>query len=146
MQAWIKMFRGPGLNENRGGGLFMCEFDISATLVNLHMHRYIWWHNLILKTCCYHISDNKIANVYIHKRFQFLAEMRLGHGHCGPPLLNLCLSIWILDSSLKWFVTTYWLYFSFSISVFLFIFLILLSPSIPHLFKHYLFISSHSKL
>jgi hypothetical protein len=101
MQARIKLFRGPG-PDNRGGGLFICEFDVSAIVVNVYLRRYIRRHNLILKTRCYHISDNiKISNVYIHRRFQFLAEMSpgplhnadWGHGHCGPPPLIPCLSI-----------------------------------------------------
>jgi hypothetical protein len=36
----IKMFRGPG-PDNRGGGLFICEFNVSAIVVNLYMRRYI---------------------------------------------------------------------------------------------------------
>jgi hypothetical protein len=86
------------LGQTIVGGLFICEFDVSTVLVNLHTRRYMCWHNLILKTCCY-ISDNvKISNVYIHRRFQFLAEMNggplhnaaWGHGHCAPlPLIRV---------------------------------------------------------
>jgi hypothetical protein len=126
----LRCFEDLGETENRGGGLFIREFDVSAILVNLHISRHICWHNLILKTCCY-ISDNiKISNVYIHRRFQFLAEVSRGplhkeawgHGHCGTPPLNPSLSIWISESSLKRFVTTYWLlsfssYFSFYCSL-----------------------------
>jgi hypothetical protein len=37
----LKCFEALGQTEYRGGGLFICEFDASAILINLHMRRYI---------------------------------------------------------------------------------------------------------
>jgi hypothetical protein len=62
-----------------------------------------------------YFRQDKVTNIYIHRRFQFLDEMirgplrngAWGHDHCGTHSLNPCLSIRISDSSLKWFVTTY---------------------------------------
>jgi hypothetical protein len=134
------------LGQTIVGEGFSCEFDVSAIVVNVYLRRYIRWHNLILKTCCYHISDIKIS-VYIHRRFQFLAEMSpgplhnaaCGQGHCGLPPLNPCLSI--LNGLLQHIDFGFY----FSISVFLFILPILLF-SLHSSFKRYLLSSSHSTL
>jgi hypothetical protein len=45
----LRCFEALVQTEIRVGGLFICEFDVSAILVNLNIRRYICVHNLILK-------------------------------------------------------------------------------------------------